>query len=114
MAWLPEIPGDPAGMRALAGLLRSIGSEVGSQSSDLRGDVTSMTFEGPAGDAFRERMQSLTERARQTADELLELAGLLERSATEVEAAQRERAQRLAQMEAEERAAAERERAVAH
>jgi uncharacterized protein YukE len=112
MAWLPEIPGDPAGMRVLAGLLRNIAADVGSQSSDLRGDVTSMTFEGPAGDAFRERMQSVTERARATADQLLDLAGLLEHSATEVEAAQRERAERLAQMEAEERAAAERAAAV--
>jgi uncharacterized protein YukE len=108
MAWLPEIPGDPAGMRALAAFLRGIASDVGSQSSDLRGEVASMTFEGPAGDAFRERMQSLTERARPAADELLELAGLLERSATEVEAAQRERERRLAEMEAEERAVAER------
>ena len=106
MAWLPEIPGNPAGMRALAGTLRGLASDVASQATDATGEVKSMTFEGPAGDAFRERMQSLTERARAVADQLQQLAALLERSATDVEAAQQARAEKLAQMELEEREAA--------
>jgi uncharacterized protein YukE len=95
---LPEIPGDPAGMRALAATLRGIASDISNLESDLTGQARGMVFEGPAGDAFRDRMSGVGERARSAAEELQSLSDLLERSATEVEAAQRAREQRLEQM----------------
>jgi uncharacterized protein YukE len=98
---LPEIPGDPAGMRALAATLRGIASDIANLESELTGQVRGMVFQGPAGDAFREGMSGVGERAGNAAQELQGLSDLLERSASEVEAAQREREQRLEQMREE-------------
>jgi uncharacterized protein YukE len=96
--WLPEVVGDPAGMRALAAVLRAYAGDVASLESAAASDAASMTFEGPAGDAFRGRMIQSGARVRRSVDQLLAAAQLLEVSATQVEEAQRERERRLEEM----------------
>jgi uncharacterized protein YukE len=99
--WLPEIPGDPAGMRALAASLRGDAATIASLADGLGAEVAGMTFEGPAATEFFDRMQATRQRCSDLATRLLDLASLLEVSATEVEAAQRERERRLEEMRRE-------------
>jgi uncharacterized protein YukE len=99
--YLPEVPGDPAGMRALASTLRGHAGMVGGLASGIDSDVTGMTFEGPAAEAFRSRMSVVTDLYRGAQTELHDLARQLEVSAAEVEAEQAARAARLEQMWAE-------------
>ena len=105
--WLPEIPGDPAGMRALAGELRGRAGVVAAVSGTLARRVEATLFVGPAAERFRERIAASGERCRALSERLLAVSSLLESAATEVEAAQRERERRLAELrrEAAERAA---------
>ena len=49
--WLPPVPGDPAGMRALASSLRRTAEQISGVDADVGSTVSSMTFEGPAGTA---------------------------------------------------------------
>jgi hypothetical protein len=102
--WLPEIPGDPAGMRALAGSLRGFAVRAAGIADAVDSALAGTTFEGPAAGPLRERQRSATDAFRRSAEELQELARLLETSAAEVEAAQLERERRLAQMWADYRA----------
>jgi uncharacterized protein YukE len=88
---LPPVVGDPAGMRALAGYLRSAAGQVGSFGSDLSGVVKGMTFEGPAAEQFDSRMQAFRSRCEGAAHELQALASRLDGAAERVEAAIRER-----------------------
>jgi uncharacterized protein YukE len=103
--WLPEVVGDPAGMRALASSLRRSAEQISQVDADVSAAVSSMTFEGPAGDRFRSAATSTGSRATSAAERLQSLAGTLERSATEVEQAQAERLRRLEEMRAEVEAA---------
>jgi uncharacterized protein YukE len=96
--YLPEVPGDPAGMRALASSLRGYASSAAQLASSVAGDVDAMTFEGPAAGPFREGIRAATTAYERAGEELLDAASTLERSATEVERLQREREQRLAAM----------------
>jgi uncharacterized protein YukE len=96
--WLPEIPGDPAGMRALAASLRGDAATIGTLASELASAVAGVTFEGPAATEFFERMRAIEQRCSEAADGLLAVAALLESSADEVEAAQRERLRRMEEM----------------
>lgn len=96
--WLPEVVGDPAGIRALASTLRGHAATIGWIESNCTGTVTSMTFEGPAATRFRARTEDCTRDLTSASDELLQLAGTLDRAAADVEAAQAERARKLEQM----------------
>jgi uncharacterized protein YukE len=96
--WLPEVVGDPAGMRTLASAVRGHAATVAWIESNCTGTVTSMTFEGPAATRFRARAEDCTTNLTSAADELLQLAGTLDRAASDVEAAQAERARKLDQM----------------
>jgi soluble cytochrome b562 len=87
----PPVKGDPAGMRALAAELRGTASRVGDVRSGVDGSVKSLIFDGPAGDAFRDGMQTLCGQVASVAAELQDMSGRLERAAAEVEAAQRAR-----------------------
>ena len=98
---LPEIAGDPAGMRALAQTLRSEAAWIGTCAADLQARVDAVEFVGPAADRFDARMQACTRRCIRVAERLLDVAALLERSAAEVEAAQRERERRLEELRRE-------------
>jgi uncharacterized protein YukE len=88
---LPPIVGDPAGMRALAGFLRSTAGQVGSFGSELVAVDKGMTFEGPAAEEFSARMQSFRSRCEGAAHELQGLAARLDTAAERVEAELRER-----------------------
>jgi hypothetical protein len=99
--WLPEVPGDPAGMRALASQLRSDAVLAAVLSSGLAARVESAEFYGPAADRMEARMQASERRSKQVADRLLELARVLDVAAAEVEAAQRERERKLAELRRE-------------
>jgi uncharacterized protein YukE len=99
--WLPEVVGDPAGMRALASSLRSAADRISQIDADIAGAVGAMTFQGPAGDRFRTRSEGSGRVATRCAERLQGLAATLERSATEVEQAQAERLRRLEEMRRE-------------
>ena len=99
--WLPEVVGDPAGMRALASSLRQAADRVSGIESDVAGAVSSMTFEGPAGDTFRTRTAGTGRVATSVAERLQGLAATVERSAAQVEQEQAERLRRLEQMQRE-------------
>jgi uncharacterized protein YukE len=99
--YLPEVPGDPAGMRALASTLRGHAGTVGGLASGVTSDVTGMTFEGPAAEDIRSRMSTVSEMYRAAQTELHDLGRQLDTAAAEVEQQQHARAQRLEQMWAE-------------
>jgi len=92
---LPPIPGDPAGMRALAGALRGDVRDLEGVASGLGTAVGTMTFEGPAADRFRDETQSSTRTATGVASQLTDLANAIERKANEVEQAQHERLRKM-------------------
>jgi uncharacterized protein YukE len=99
--WLPEVVGDPAGMRALASTLRSAASQIGQVESGIGSAVAGMTFEGPAGTRFRSRAGGIGRVARSAAATLEDVAGTLERSAAQVEQQQADRLRKLQQMQDE-------------
>jgi uncharacterized protein YukE len=100
------LTGDPGGMRALAGSLRGFASGIEALQGEGDGDVAAMTFEGPAGDSFRARMQRASKAGSQAAGQLRDLAATLESAASQVEAAQAEQArEEQARIEAEQAAA---------
>jgi uncharacterized protein YukE len=88
---LPPIVGDPAGMRALAGYLRSTAGRLGGFGADLSGIDKGMTFEGPAAEQFSARLQSFGSRCEGAAHELQAVALRLDAAADRVEAEIRER-----------------------
>jgi hypothetical protein len=96
--YLPEVPGDPAGMRALASELRGHAGLVGGLASGVDSDVSGMTFEGPAAETFRTRLGNVADAYRDAQAQLHDLAGKLETAASEVEAQQHARAVKLEQM----------------
>jgi uncharacterized protein YukE len=98
---LPEIPGDPAGMRALAGALKGDARDLEGVASGLGTAVSSMTFEGPAAQRFRDGAQDSKSSLTQASSGLNDLATLLETKADEVEAAQKARLQTLHNMQRE-------------
>jgi uncharacterized protein YukE len=98
---LPPIPGDPAGMRALAAALRADATRLAALAAGLLTRVQALEFYGPAADRFDQRMEESSRRVVGLAERLLALAALLESSATEVEAAQRARELKLAEMRRE-------------
>lgn len=99
--WLPEVVGDPAGMRSLAATLRSIGSQIAQVESGIDSAVAGMTFEGPAGNRFRGRARGMGRVAHSAAAKLEDVAATLERSATQVEQEQADRLRKLEQMREE-------------
>ena len=86
------IPGDPAGMRALAAYLRGQAEFLGSAADAVVGPVRGMEFEGPAANAFRQRMGTLQSAIDADVARLDDVASRLLRAAAEVEAAQAEAA----------------------
>ncbi len=96
--WLPEVVGDPAGMRALASTLRSTATRIANVDSSISSAVSAMTFEGPAGNRFRDRARGIGRVASNAATTFEGVAAALERSATGVEQAQADRLRRLEQM----------------
>jgi uncharacterized protein YukE len=85
----PVIPGDPAGMRSLAQLLRGEARQTSGAQANVDGATGSAIFEGPAGDRFRSRMRAVTGALDGVVAGLGDVAGQLERAADDVEASQR-------------------------
>lgn len=98
---LPEIPGDPAGMRVLAGQLKGDAGRIEGVAAGIGSAVGSMTFQGPAADRFQSRTQSSGNSLGDCADRLNDLARLLEVKADEVEQLQRDRLERIRQLREE-------------
>ena len=95
---LPEIPGDPAGMRALAAALRTDAASTALIAADVAGRFDGLEFYGPAADRIGADVTSSSRACGDVADQLLLTAALLERSASEVEAAQRLRERKLEEL----------------
>ena len=85
---LPEVPGDPAGMRALAAGLRSDAQAVGEIGSALRTRFDSIDFYGPAADRIEGDTGKIGKVCTEVANGLLDTASLLETWAGRVEARQ--------------------------
>jgi hypothetical protein len=98
---LPEIPGDPAGMRALAAGLRSDAQAAGDLGSGLTSRFEAVEFYGPAADRIEGRMQAFGRGCVGVAHGLLDLANLLDTWAARVEAEQAARARKLAELRRE-------------
>lgn len=99
--WLPEIPGDPAGMRALAAGLRADATALAVLSSEVGTRVHAAEFYGPAADRVEARIDASGKRCVSLAERLLEVARVLDVSAAQVEAAQQERERKLAELRRE-------------
>jgi hypothetical protein len=95
---LPPVPGDPAGMRVLAAALRSDGAGLAEAAAAVLGRVDSLEFYGPAADRIDARIGATCKRCGAVAEQLLVLAAVLERAATEVEAEQRARQHKLEEL----------------
>jgi hypothetical protein len=98
---LPEVPGDPAGMRALASALRTDATGIAVLSYTLGTRVDAAEFYGPAADRIEGRIRAAEKRWVALAERLLALSRLLEVSATQVEIEQRERERKLAELRRE-------------
>ena len=94
----PEVTGDPAAMRQLAGELSTTADRLEESSSDVHGLVANMIFRGPAGERFRSAMHGSRTELGDQAAELRDLSARLNRSANEVEAAQRARQRALEEL----------------
>jgi hypothetical protein len=98
---LPPVPGDPAGMRALAAALRSDASALASVAAETAATLDGLEFFGPAATQIDGRVAGDTRTAEQVAIELVDAAGVLERSASDVEAAQAARVRELERLRRE-------------
>jgi hypothetical protein len=89
---LPDpVPGDPAGMRALAGALRGDAATMAIVASQVDSRMKETQFVGPAADRLRGTIGDYETRCVRLGQQLVDVAALLERAATDVEAAQRAR-----------------------
>jgi len=78
--------GDPAAIRSVGAKLAHIGEQVASAATGMRNRISTMTFEGPAGDRFRERLQNDRSGATAIAGALKSLSMTLVSGAAQVEA----------------------------
>jgi uncharacterized protein YukE len=101
----PPVPGDPAGMRGLAGEIRRAAGRIGLLDDQVSGAVRAMVFEGKAARELEQRTDALHSGLQGAATGLQDLAGRVERKADEVEAAQIARERAIQQLLAEQRAA---------
>jgi hypothetical protein len=98
---VPEVQGDPAGMRMLATSLRSDARSVEGIVSGTASAARSMTFEGPAADRLQTKTQSSSTSLGDCVEQLNDLARLLETWAEEVERRQEARLERIRQLREE-------------
>jgi uncharacterized protein YukE len=100
------IPGDPAGMRALAQLVRAQAYAVDGVGRRVHGKLSPMVYSGPAASRCRANVNQWEQGRASVERALDELAFALEAEAARVEEEQRQ-----ARLEQERREQAERERA---
>lgn len=96
---LPPVPGDPAGMRVLAAALRNDASLLAVIAAETASTVENLEFFGPAATRLDGRVAGASRSVGNVAQELLSAAGTLERSASEVEAAQAARLRAIERLE---------------
>jgi uncharacterized protein YukE len=77
--------GDPAAMRAYAGLLRKEAEAIAARAAWLARRVDRMTFEGPAAAVFRQSMLDARRSAEHAAADLKDVANQLLSGAARVE-----------------------------
>ena len=103
---MTSIVGDPGAMRAEAARLRLRAEQISVLVNAARDQARSMTFEGPFARSVETDLERDGRFGRSAATALAEAAAILERSASEVEAAIVAERRRLAEIaEAERRAA---------
>ena len=83
-----NVPGDPAGMRAAAAMLRMRAETLSELASRVDLQVQGLAFEGPAADQFRESMLQHRQTVDSLVSQLAAVADEILRSAAEVEQAQ--------------------------
>jgi hypothetical protein len=98
---LPPVVGDPAGMRALATALRNDATSVAVIAAETASTVDALEFYGPAADRIDGRVDATARTAGRLSERLLAIVALLNRSASDVEAQQRERELQLERLRAE-------------
>ena len=98
---LPEVVGDPAGMRQLASELKQDARKLTDVAGRLTSSAGAMTFDGPAGDRFRRLADSSTGDLTGHAEQLTALAGKLMKAAEEVERLQQARLRKIAELRRE-------------
>jgi hypothetical protein len=98
---LPAVVGDPAGMRALASSLRTNAEGIAVVAAQAAATVDGLEFFGPAADRLDGEIRTSSRNAGDLADQLLATAGLLDRSAADVEAQQRARERKLEELRRE-------------
>lgn len=81
---LPPVVGDPAAIRAFADGLRGLAAQLEGFEAEVASTPRSMTFEGPAADAFGERMRTVAGRLGAAAGHLRALAARVDGVADEV------------------------------
>lgn len=90
-------------MRAIAARLKTTGTAIGTAGRGVQSRVRSMTFEGPAGNRFQDRMTAGGRGSEAIGVSATELANSLLRGAAEAEVALRIWEQRIQQIQAQER-----------
>lgn len=103
---IAPVPGDPAGMRALAAVLASDADRIDTQAVGMSQAVKRMEFQGPAATRLRRRAVGWLTRTQVTATDLRDFSRLLAQEADHTEAAQRQRQATIARLRAEEEARA--------
>ena len=91
--------GDPELMRAMAARLKQHAETIASSGQGIQGRLRSMTFEGPAADRFRDRLESNRRTAETLSGDATELANGLLRAAAAAEAALNAWAAQIAEMQ---------------
>ena len=95
----PEVVGDPAGMRELAAALRAEADRLGALGDSVGTVAATTEFVAPAADRYRDDVGESRAALLAHAAELQDLAGALAAGADQVEQAQAERAQLIAQLQ---------------
>lgn len=90
-------------MRAMAARLKGTATAIGTAGRGVQSRVRSMTFEGPAGDRFRDRMTASGRGSEAIGASANELANSLLRGAAEAEVALRIWQQQIQQIQEQER-----------
>ena len=100
---IPEVVGDPAGMRALATRLRADADRIGTLAGSVKTLVGGAKMEGPAAKRMRTGTVHWHGDARDVVEKLRDTASYLDQEAREVELRQEERRRTIARLLEQER-----------
>ena len=100
---IPEVVGDPAGMRALATRLRGDADRIATLGGGVKDIVAGAKMQGPAAKRMRKGAATFTGDVGGVVDRLRETAGFLDAEAAEVERKKDERRRQIERLLAAER-----------